>query len=463
MRAGLAGRGAAATLLFVILAACYVASIDLRATRGAAITGDEPFYLITTQSLLQDGDLDLRQQYDRFSYRVFFDHPEPLWRQSRPLPDGRLLSPHGVGLSVFLLPGFALDGLRGAQVQMLLTTALCLALTFLLVARETGRARLAWAATLAVGLSATMFVYATEIYPEVPAALCLVVALLLQGGPPPSPARAALLVALVSAIAWLGPKYVPLGAAVAMYALWRADRRARLVFLRLSAASGVLYVLWHLWEYGALTPYSVNLIYFGDATVEVAQSHLGLTERAYRVVALVVDRQFGIGRWAPVLLPAVAAIPLLARRGRLSTLVCALLVLQVLMATFVAITMRGWWFPGRTLVTVLPLLAWPLVECAVVVGRRGTAVIGALAAYSVLVTALLAQAAEAQAVRIAVDPFALPAAAFRTVAPLFPDYEVWSAHTVAAHLAWTVAWVLAAAALLGARPFARPRPRRADG
>ena len=61
-----------------------IASIGLRATRGASITGDEPFYLLTTQSLLQDGDLDLRQQYASESYRSFFDHAEPLWRQADP-------------------------------------------------------------------------------------------------------------------------------------------------------------------------------------------------------------------------------------------------------------------------------------------------------------------------------------------------------------------------------------------
>ena len=42
--------------LFVLLIAVYVWSIDMRASWGASITGDEPFYLITTQSLIQDFD-----------------------------------------------------------------------------------------------------------------------------------------------------------------------------------------------------------------------------------------------------------------------------------------------------------------------------------------------------------------------------------------------------------------------
>ena len=133
------GHVAAVVLLFAVLATCYLASIGLRASRGASITGDEPFYLVTTQSLLQDGDLDLRQQYASESYRSFFDHAEPLWRQADPLPDGRLLSPHQPGLSVLLIPGFALGGLLGAQIQMLLIAAATFALAYHLIARETGR------------------------------------------------------------------------------------------------------------------------------------------------------------------------------------------------------------------------------------------------------------------------------------------------------------------------------------
>ena len=103
-----------AAALFILLAVVYVFSIDIRASRGASITGDEPFYLLTTQSLLQDGDLDLINQYENRSYESFFDHPDGLWRQSVPSADGRLLSPHNPGLSVLLVPGFALGGLLGS-------------------------------------------------------------------------------------------------------------------------------------------------------------------------------------------------------------------------------------------------------------------------------------------------------------------------------------------------------------
>ena len=441
-----------AVTLFVLLATCYLGSIGLRATSGASITGDEPFYLITTQSLIDDGDLDLRQQYDRFSYRVFFDHNEPLWRQSGPMPDGRVLSPHDPGLSVYLVPGVALRGLLGAQVQILITTALLFALTYVLVALETHEVAMSWLVTIAVGLGATAFVYATEIYPEVPAGLCLVLALLvLRRGTFGRPDVVALAV-LVTLLTWFGTKYAALGALLVLWGVMRAGRREGVLLLALCAMSGVVYAWSHLVTFGGLTPYAVNLVYEGAPTVEVVREHVSILDRAYRLTGLWVDAQFGIARWAPVLLPAVPALVLVPRRWwDIGSLVVALVVMQVLIATFVAITMRGWWFPGRTLMTVLPLLAWPLAELARRIPAWGRAVLGALGMYSALVTLALARASAAGEVRIAVDPFAMSSMLFRAPAVLFPDYTAWTAHTMVAHVAWSLVTLVAVALLVRAR------------
>ena len=61
-----------AAALFLMLCVAYSFSVDIRATRGASISGDEPFYLLTTQSLLADGDFDLTNQYETKSYESFF-------------------------------------------------------------------------------------------------------------------------------------------------------------------------------------------------------------------------------------------------------------------------------------------------------------------------------------------------------------------------------------------------------
>ena len=155
-----------ALALFLLLLAAYSFSADIRATRGASITEDEPYYLLTTQSLLADGDFDLRNQYAAKSYKSFFDHPNDLWLQSVPRQDdGRLLSPHNPGLSFLVIPGCALGGLAGTQIQLLVLAAATMALSFMLAARLSGRMMVSWIVALVVGLSATAFIYSTEIYP----------------------------------------------------------------------------------------------------------------------------------------------------------------------------------------------------------------------------------------------------------------------------------------------------------
>jgi len=435
--------GAAAML--VLLVAVYSQSAPLRASRGASITGDEPFYLLTTQSLLDDGNLDLRGQYRRRSYTSFFDHPQGLWMQSLPRADGRLLSPHNPGLSVLLIPGFAWGGLRGAQTELLLLASLTFALTYVLVARLSGAPLISWFATLAVALTATAFVYATEIYPELPGALLLVTALLLMTGDARlGPGRVLLIGVVLSALAWLGIKYAPLIGLAGGYALLRTDGRGRVALIVMGAVAAGMYLWFQMVTFGALTPYSVNIVWAGDSTAAVVGAHVEFGDRIYRLWGLFIDRRFGVARWAPVLFLAVAGCTFLIRRRGLPRVILALIVVQILIATFVAITMMGWWFPGRTLVTVLPLFALPLALLL----RHGRpwlrAAATVLATYSTLVAMLLAQATRRGEVTVAVNPFDLLAPLFERLSGFFPQYIGWGVET------WllTAAWLVAGAVVL---------------
>jgi hypothetical protein len=98
-------------------------------------------------------------------------------------------------------------------------------------------------------------------------------------------------------------------------------------------------------------------------------------DRSYRLVALFIDRGFGVLRWAPVFLLAFAGLWWLWRshRDRLARVVpglreveltaglcAAVLGVQLLVAAFLAPSMFGLWFPARHLLAALPL-AIPLV------------------------------------------------------------------------------------------------------
>ncbi len=421
----------AAAALFLLLCVAYSFSVDIRATRGASITGDEPFYLLTTQSLLADGDFDLANQYEERSYQSFFDHPNGLWRQSEPKPDhGQLLSPHNPGLSFLVIPGFGLGGLAGAQVQLMALGAATMALAFVLADRLTGRRVLSWAVTAGVGLSATAFIYSTEIYPEFPGALALVLSLLVVTRSKTLRVTDGLLLALLlTMMCWLGIKYAFLALPVSAYFLWKSDRDGRIALLATGAASAGFYAWFHLHLFGGLTPYSVNVVYSGWSTSNILGGHVEWGERYYRLWGLFIDRHFGIGRWAPILLTAVPGLALLAMARPACRLVLGLIVIQMLIATFVAITMMGWWFPGRTMLTVLPLFVVPIVLVLARLPLWGRISVGVLGALSLATTAGLAQAGRAQEITIAVDPFDMAFPAFQGLSGLFPLYTWWTVET----------------------------------
>ena len=435
----------AAVALFLLLSVAYVFSIDIRATRGASITGDEPFYLLTTQSLLADGDFDLRNQYQSKSYESFFDHPDDLWLQSVPREDGPLLSPHNPGLSLVVVPGFVLGGLVGTQVQLLLLAAVTLALAFVLADRLTGHRLISWVVSLGVGLTATTFIYSTEIYPEFPAALALVVALLLVTRQRQFGILDGLwLAAILSSMCWLGTKYAPLSLVVSAYFLLKANRAGRITLLVAGGLSAALFAWFHLHLFGGLTPYGISVVYAQWNTVEILGGHIEFSERYYRLWGLFIDRRFGIGRWAPLLLVAIPGMALLATGGGALRLVLTLILIQLLIATFVAITMMGWWFAGRTMLTVLPLFIIPIGLIVTRVPLWGKVTVAVLGTYTLAITAGLAMAGHAEEITIAVDPFDMAYPPFQGLAGLFPLYTWWTTETWWLTFSW---WALVGLAI----------------
>jgi hypothetical protein len=142
--------------------------------------------------------------------------------------------------------------------------------------------------------------------------------------------------------------------------------------LELIGFSAALYVGISEGLYGGGTPYSAALASQSGIDVAFPDVFLG---RAYRTVALLIDRDFGLLRWAPVLaLAGVGAVVLWReRRSGLALAIpglqaeesAALLTgttafAQLFVAVFLAPTMFGFWFPGRLAVPAM-LLAVPLI------------------------------------------------------------------------------------------------------
>src|SRR5919201_5564073 len=85
-------RGAA---LWLALFAVYAAGAGLHAGPGEDLSAPEAHVLLLTRSILDDGDLDLSNQYGAAAWRPFYGGP-PL-PPPRPPPEGRL-PPEPAGL-----------------------------------------------------------------------------------------------------------------------------------------------------------------------------------------------------------------------------------------------------------------------------------------------------------------------------------------------------------------------------
>jgi hypothetical protein len=364
--------------LWLLLFGVYAATIGLDAFAGSDYGGDEPHYLLAAHSLVHDGNVDVLDEYHARAYADFYPHE---LRPHGHRTDGRLNEPHGVGFPLLIAPSYAVAGAHGVELFLAALAALAVALAYRLALRV---APDPWAlgAAVVVGLSPPLVAYGTAVYPELSAAAALAGAALLAVRLSSRVVwhEAALCFLLLGALPWLGTKFVAAGLVVGAFAaraIWRARRRTLAVgSVEIALFSVALYVAINEAVYSGPTPYAAD---GGGETATDASFPGGYFGRAYRLVALFIDREYGLLRWAPVFLLAFAGVWWLwrSRRDRLARAVpnlremqltaglcAAALGAQVLVAAFVAPTMFGFWFPPRHLMAALPLavplIAWGL-------------------------------------------------------------------------------------------------------
>jgi hypothetical protein len=246
--------------------------------------------------------------------------------------------------------------------------------------------RVAVITVLAFAAGAPLGMYGTQVYPELPAALVVTIAIAALLGP--SRARPLALVGVcVVALPWLSVKYAPVAAAlavVAAYTYWRAGHGRLLYwFGGALAVMAIAYLAAHQAWYGGWTVYASG-DHFVGGEMTVVGDRPDYPGRAIRLIGLLVDRDFGLVAWNPAYLLAVPAFAFFfrSRPERWPVLVVPLAV-GWLNATFVALTMQGWWWPGRQVVVVLPCavlaVAWWAASSRAVL--RAVAILGLLGAF----------------------------------------------------------------------------------
>jgi hypothetical protein len=321
--------------------------------------GDEPHYLIISQSLLKDGDLKIENNYRQRDYREYWGgdlRPDYMKRGI----DGEIYSIHAPGLPVLLLPVYAVAGYLGSVLVLCLMAALTVRAVFDLAAELSGP-RTALVTALAVAFTVPFVPHAWLIFPEIPGALVVAWAAWWVWKPVETRARAWMWRGIaLAALPWLHTKFVifiPLfGAAM----VWRIRRQPRLLAALLAPIAGSLaaWLAFFYIFYGTVNPEAP----YGSYTAAFV-----LAKNIPRgLLGLMFDQKFGLLPYAPIYLFAVAGCWLMLRRQDTRFLGALLLLVT---AVHVGSTTRlyMWWggtsAPARFLVPILPCLA-PMIALA---------------------------------------------------------------------------------------------------
>ncbi|HEX6464832.1 MAG TPA: hypothetical protein VFZ98_10275 [Vicinamibacterales bacterium] len=342
---------AAGAFSFVVFAtAAWLASPSLP-------MGDEPHYLVITQSLLYDHDLQIENNHERGDYRAYFSG-DLLPHYVRRGRNGAIYSIHAPGLPAIVLPAFAVGGYRGVVVFLLIVSASASGLAWWLAWRFTGDPAAAWFGWAVVTFAAPLLLHTYTVFPDGPAAAIMLTgvwALLRTEWEGGEGTPWFLHGMALATLPWMHTRFVVLAATLGGLVLVRLAHvpnamSKAVAFLSVPALSALGWLFFFVVVYGVPDP---TAPYAGDTQNSFAFLANGLG-------GLLFDQGFGLLATAPVILVATAGF---ARTPRLAL---EWLVVSVPYVLAVA-TFPTWWGgtsgPARFLVPLLLPLSIP-AACA---------------------------------------------------------------------------------------------------
>lgn len=322
--------------------------------------GDEPHYLVMTQSLLRDADLRIENNHRNGDYREYIDQelrPDYLNRGI----DGEIYSVHAPGISALLAPAYALAGYGGVTAFLILLSALGAGLAWRLAFRLSGSPGAAWFGWAATACSVPFVLHAFTVYPDGPAAVIVLVGMwgLLEGDHATARSRVLQGTAL-SMLPWLHTRYAVLaasiGAAILLRERHRGDGPRRVAaFAAVPVLSAAAWFMFFRIIYGTFSPAAP---YGGVGGTDSSLENLwrGLP-------ALLFDQQFGLLANAPALTCGVLGLLTMVRREPSARRLAIEYVAICLPYASLSSSYQMWWggysAPARFLAPLVLALALP--------------------------------------------------------------------------------------------------------
>ena len=338
--------GQVAIVLFFGFLAIYGVLIK-KEDRILMLVGDEPHYLLMMESMRRYHTADLSQI-------MASDDPLPNGvRKIRPHASvmsapGTLYEVHNIGISVMMIPGFSLVGYKGAVGTFGFLAALLVANMFLLGVETTGRKWTSLVVAMIAGFSAPFIYYFRYIYPEMPAALCLIYAVRVLRRDNPSTFSSLLAGAGAAFMPWLHVKFVIMAAILAGYCLFKHFRKVKSVlwYALPHVPSALLLMNFFYHAYGSWLPNAQ----YGDA-------HDPVSKFFFRgAPGLLLDRDHGLLAFAPFYWLALPGLLFLYRENRRYFA----LALTLTIPSFAILASHWMWWggpcpPARFIIPLIPL------------------------------------------------------------------------------------------------------------
>ena len=356
----------------IALATLVISAVTaVRLTSTAVFPGgDEPHYLVMAQSLWRDGDLKIANNHQRGDYREYYGATlEPHYLT--PGKDGEIYSVHPVGLPVLLAPVFALGGYHGVVTALVLIAASATGIAWWWTAGLVGSTAAATFAWLAIAGSAPFLFNTFTVYPEIVAALAVMVALVLSVSTAEAialrgRARVGRWIAIgvaCGALPWLSTKYAPMSAVLMCIALARVWGNERGSFLRNPKVAALLV------PYGSALAgwFSFFYAYWGSPWPSAPYGTSTQMSPATLILGgpgLLFDQEYGLLAYAPVyILAATGLLAMWRARGELRRQAVEItLTFAALLGTVGAFGI--WWggtaAPARPIASGLLLFALPI-------------------------------------------------------------------------------------------------------
>ena len=366
-------------LLMTVGFVLFAVAIRLRMLHGAP-AGDEPAYLVISQTLQKYHSVDVMLDHNHGDYHAFY--PGNLEPHVVPAANGKLEPLHNIGGPLLWLIPFMLFGRLGALGFIGVISLLIVGNVYYFLRERGIEPMYAFLVSLLLIIASPIYTYASMAFVEPIGALIILYAMRVLLAPRMHTVRLTVAAVGLAALPWIHSRFLMFTfiiGALFLFRLYREHRWSWRPYLPLLVPIAVSLVgneVYNLVFWGTLNPAS-NMSNAGNGPFQVSP--------AVGLIGTLFDRQVGLISNYPIFVLVLPGLLLSLNRARLwmqGALLAVIVPYLLLICTFSA-----WWAgyspPARYIAVVLPLMAYYvafalqrtnsiLVICATVAVSLGT-------------------------------------------------------------------------------------------